>query len=1138
VVSPFSYSSKQIMSSIASVALNGTTKTNKDRNEETKDIAQMVGTASPATETRTSSSTTSPRPIVESSRASICTVNSDSSDDEAGDSVGKSLTMNGGIQQLLGCTQNSRSSTSDEATRPRTDSTTRPRADSTTRPRADSTATTGSSRFGRSPESFATSLSSLGAMSSQDKRDFIQHAGGGKIVPYMGLAARLAGINFRDSASTSPEDSYYNDFSRQNENQHKKAGGDDGRPSSASPTGAVSADSERQILLLMLLAQVCSLHDATPRTFTVHVLSLFERGILDQDSIRFLFDLGLIPEDEVPFDNGGDTDELPKSESLVNLKSPHNDDDKSFQSMNDFPSGGAIVLYDKKNDQAGRSNSAEDDILQGGDDLPSRQASVVLIRKRLERHESAEMARAAEAEVRRRKSKGATTELAPPGATTPAAEGKPSCSLDDGDNLKGVCQKATQSSPVTYSCPGPPCRQASIEGSAISLNSEGVQSLNSSAQDDEFVQNAGSSEEKENHILQERHIIAANKGTRARTPTPEHRRSLSPVPSPPARKNPATNSWSVEHHPLCLSRYQREFEQQRRLAGGSFGEVYHATNKLDHLDYAVKRVVFNATGYSNEAVQLVMREVRCLAQCDHPNCVRYYTAWLEPSWMTGSGIPVTNVDQIASRAMQQRLLTNIQQIVLDDEDDATASTLNSLGKLGPQNGNRGDKRLRRTSSTAKDAAFEHIDELMFGEQSKRKRNFDAHQQQKIVNEHLPEGQAFNNRSNMRQMNRHHQDDYDDSSCSEWSADNASEHEHYQAPFGMMDDDSIGFTFEAESTRTGAADGVEVNKNLNEDDHTDKNKVKPDGHDEHSHEEEAHRDSRAYKYHICLYIQMQLCHPSTLADWIRARNAAVYSEDEGIILDIPQWAFHACRIFQQTVSGLSHVHEKGIIHRDLKPANIFATEEGSFKIGDFGLSKLLMQSSEQYVPSSPLRKAATPLMASPVGPVNANGNWEEPHTMGLGTASYASPEQVASGEYGPESDIFSLGLILLELCSCFGTEHERIDAFYGCRQQREVPRKLQRLFPKAADLILACTQPDPKKRPTANTILRDELFQKSSTEILRLKVELSNKELMLQRQHATMKEKDEVIQNLQRKLAAANLAAERQNDNNGRRTSNK
>jgi hypothetical protein len=58
---------------------------------------------------------------------------------------------------------------------------------------------------------------------------------------------------------------------------------------------AVPTDQERQILLLMLLRQVCALHDPTPRTFTVHVLELFERGILDRESIHFLYDLGIVP---------------------------------------------------------------------------------------------------------------------------------------------------------------------------------------------------------------------------------------------------------------------------------------------------------------------------------------------------------------------------------------------------------------------------------------------------------------------------------------------------------------------------------------------------------------------------------------------------------------------------------------------------------------------------------------------------------------------------------------------------------------------------------------------------------------------------------------------------------------------------
>jgi len=175
------------------------------------------------------------------------------------------------------------------------------------------------------------------------------------------------------------------------------------------------------------------------------------------------------------------------------------------------------------------------------------------------------------------------------------------------------------------------------------------------------------------------------------------------------------------------------------------------------------------------------------------------------------------------------------------------------------------------------------------------------------------------------------------------------------------------------------------------------------------------------------------------------------------------------------------------------------------------------------------------MAPPYRNPNGDcGAWQEPHTMGVGTASYASPEQIASDDYGPESDVFSLGLILLELCSCFGTEHERVEAFHGCRHDRKVPRKVQRLFPKAAALILACTEPDPQKRPTASAILRNELFQESSTEILRLKVELSNKEMIVQRQRAMLEEKDQTIRELQQKLAVTKVSLNSEPPNNTRR----
>ena len=76
------------------------------------------------------------------------------------------------------------------------------------------------------------------------------------------------------------------------------------------------------------------------------------------------------------------------------------------------------------------------------------------------------------------------------------------------------------------------------------------------------------------------------------------------------------------------------------------------------------------------------------------------------------------------------------------------------------------------------------------------------------------------------------------------------------------------------------------------------------------------------------------------------------------------------------------HGKDILHRDIKPENIFFNEDGDYKLGDFGISRMMSSTSS---------------MAS----------------TGVGTPEYAAPEQ-GSGSYDKRVDIYSLGLVLYEL----------------------------------------------------------------------------------------------------------------------------
>lgn len=87
-------------------------------------------------------------------------------------------------------------------------------------------------------------------------------------------------------------------------------------------------------------------------------------------------------------------------------------------------------------------------------------------------------------------------------------------------------------------------------------------------------------------------------------------------------------------------------------------------------------------------------------------------------------------------------------------------------------------------------------------------------------------------------------------------------------------------------------------------------------------------------------------------------------------------------------GLSQAHKIGVIHRDLKPANVMVDTHGEPVVMDFGLARRSSANDAEVTQSNAI----------------------------LGTPAYMSPEQVASeqGLIGPQTDIFSLGVIMYEL----------------------------------------------------------------------------------------------------------------------------
>ena len=148
---------------------------------------------------------------------------------------------------------------------------------------------------------------------------------------------------------------------------------------------------------------------------------------------------------------------------------------------------------------------------------------------------------------------------------------------------------------------------------------------------------------------------------------------------------------------------------------------------------------------------------------------------------------------------------------------------------------------------------------------------------------------------------------------------------------------------------------------------------------------------------------------------------------------------------QLADALAYVHAQGIVHRDVKPANILFAEQSSptaqqprVKLTDFGIARI--------VDSTRLTS----------------------HGFTVGTPNYLSPEQARGGDVGPPTDVYALGLVLLECLTGSTPFPGRGVEAVVARLHRE-PTVPDHLDPALAGLLSAMTRLEPQDRPSADLV---------------------------------------------------------------------
>ena len=140
---------------------------------------------------------------------------------------------------------------------------------------------------------------------------------------------------------------------------------------------------------------------------------------------------------------------------------------------------------------------------------------------------------------------------------------------------------------------------------------------------------------------------------------------------------------------------------------------------------------------------------------------------------------------------------------------------------------------------------------------------------------------------------------------------------------------------------------------------------------------------------------------------------------------------------QIVEGMKYVHHRKIIHRDIKPSNILISSDGTIKISDFGISKLMSLD-------------------------------EQSTTGGVGTQKFMAPEIINEEKYDEKVDVYSFGVLIYFVLNEGDLSEIKIRNIVNGKKT-PLPSKFTEF---SKQLINSCWNFDPKDRPSFEQIIED------------------------------------------------------------------